>query len=246
MTQAQPSGKPARSAAARKRPGGSKGGSSVRTIEPQCIATSVAARTSWPRDGLLGVAVDGPHDRGGLVGADRHEAKVERADTPADLAEDRAVAGVPGEEDLPGARGDRPGGPERGVAVERCPPGEVNRGEGREDEVGADARLLPPAKLADIANTAPPEEGAESRRHGGHDVPPCRAARRSCGSRGGRSGRARERGRRSGAAPRAAGREARSASGRRWPGGSPDRRERDPSERSLRPSSGGTRNGRAT
>jgi hypothetical protein len=48
MTQTQSSRKPARFAAARKRPGGSKGGSSVRTTVPQCIATSVFAFRSRP------------------------------------------------------------------------------------------------------------------------------------------------------------------------------------------------------
>ena len=142
-----------------KAAGGSNGGSSVRTTVPQCIATSVRRPDVTPqRDGLLGIAVDGPHDRRGLVGADRDEREIERPVRRADVRENRAVSRVAREEDAEGRRDDRPGAPEGAVSVERRAAGEVDaRGDRRErpkregrrgrfSEKGARA----PCQLADI------------------------------------------------------------------------------------------------
>ena len=74
--------------------------------------------------GLLRVHVDGLP--GVVVGADRQQRQVERAEPRADPGEGRGVAGVAAEEHPVPRPGDHPGRPQRGVAGEEAP-GEVPR-----------------------------------------------------------------------------------------------------------------------
>ena len=201
-------------AAARNRSGGSKAGSSVSRMVPQCMAHSrLRPELAADRHAFLGRAVRPCHQRPRLVGADRHQGEVRLGHARCRLGEHRAVGGVAGEQDRPARSLQQEAAPQAGVAVEQAALAEMDRGQ------GGDARCRRP----------PPAAASPARRPGRSARCPdsataARASRRWCGrapaagpGRAGPDGRsdcARAAAGRSAAGAPAAGRARRSAAAR--------------------------------
>ena len=170
-----------------------------------------------------------------VVGADRQQGQVERAQPRADPGERRVVAGVAAEEHAVPRAGDRPRRPQRGVAVEVAP-GEVPRLGAGEGQPG-DGRALVPVQLHDpVLGHAPLAQVlADADRDDERRATASPPARGPWAGRGGRSGRGRS-ARRRPAAVRRGGPAARAGGSARTPATASTRSPQTGSTRTRAPS----------
>src|SRR5207244_11722955 len=94
-----------------------------------------------------------------LVGADREEGEIERAEPPRDFPPMRAVARVPGEQDPAPAGLDQQPAPQRAVAVEHAARREMLSGR-QGDRERRGARALPPIDFLHLTTARRSEQPA--------------------------------------------------------------------------------------